>query len=86
MKWKGCGGAKTSWYFLLNDKYRCPSGRFPLFVNEFYKNNRFQKRSFFKTIVLKTTIFKKRTFLIFRRLFYNETIVFQKKENVNTPR
>ena len=32
----------------LNDKYRCPSGRFPFFVNdrkrndEFYKNDRFE--------------------------------------------
>ena len=29
--------AKTSlifFYKLLNDKYRCPSGRFPIFVNE----------------------------------------------------
>ena len=34
MKINSCGGAKTSWYFLLNDTYRCPSGRFPLFVND----------------------------------------------------
>ena len=46
-----------------------------------------------KTIVLKTTIFKKQFFLktivsfsIFRCRFHNETIVFQKNENVNITR
>ena len=48
--------------------------------------------NFIKTIVLKRTIFKKRTFKktivsfsIFRRRFPNEIIVFQKNENVNIP-
>jgi len=46
-----------------------------------------------ETIVLKTTIFEKRTivfkkrsFSIFRRRFHNKTIVFLKNENVNIPR
>ena len=47
---------------------------------------------FIKPIVLKTTIFKKRTFqkndcfvFGFSRRFHNETIVFLKNENVNIP-
>ena len=53
--------------------------------------------SFIKTIVLKATIFIKRTFkttIVFKNdllafdfssPFYNEIIVFQKKENANIP-
>ena len=40
---------------------------------------------FIKTIVLKNAIFKKRTFKKKYRRFYNETIVFQKIENVDIP-
>ena len=52
--------AKTSLIFsykLLNDKYRSPSGRFPIFVNEGSSLTIVNKMTIFiKTIVLKTII------------------------------
>ena len=65
--------------------------RFPIV----FKNYRFvfEKRSFWKRHFKKTNFFKKRLFLttivsfsLFSRRFHNETIVFQKNENVNIPK
>ena len=59
-------------------------------VNE---TTNFIKTSVLKKDRLKTTFFKKRSFLktivsfsIFRRRYHNETIVFLKNENVNIPK
>ena len=80
---------------LLNDKYRCLSGRFPLFVNEglsltivnettkFLKTVVFENDRFLKRFLLKNDRFKKGSFRLsfFRRRFHNKTIVFKKNEN-----
>ena len=76
---------------LLNDKYRCPSGWFPLFVNKVSSltivnettNDRFENDRFFKTISIKKQSFLETivSFYVFRRRFYNKTIVFFKNEN-----
>ena len=46
-----------------------------------FKIDHFKKTNFKITIVFKTIV----SFSIFRRRFHNETVVFQKNENVNIP-
>jgi len=77
MKWKSCGGARTSWYFLKNSLMLSKDALQVGFLSSLTKRRVLKKLSFFKTIVF---VFD------FSSHFYNETIVFQKKENVNIPR
>ena len=91
MKLKSCGGAKTCCYFLKNYTMISTDALQFGFLSSLTIVN--ETTIFIKTIVLKTTIFKKRTFnktivsfSIFRRLFHNDTIVFQKNENVYIPK
>ena len=46
-----------------------------------FKIDHFKKTNFKKKIVFKTIV----SFSIFRHRFHNETVVFQKNENVNIP-